>query len=57
MHLVGSLLHVSIVTLVHKHKCHREYKWQLPLVVDSMTDMYGGKKISHTHVLIALKAQ
>ena len=50
MHLVGSLLHVSIVMLVHKHKRHREYKWQLPLVVDSTIDMYGKKKtVIHTH--------
>jgi hypothetical protein len=33
--------------LVHKHKRHREYKWQLPLVVDSITDM-GGKSVIHT---------
>ena len=51
MHLVGSLPHVYIVLLVHHvPKCHREYTWQLPLVVNSMTGIMG--KVSHTHAAL-----
>jgi len=47
MHLVGSLPHVSIIMLVHKHKRHREYKWQLPWW--SIRRPIWGKSQSYTH--------
>ena len=31
----------SIVMLLHKHEHHREYKWQLPLVIDSILTTCG----------------
>ncbi len=52
MHLVRSLPHVYIVLLVHHvHKCHREYTWQLPLVVNSMTGIMG-KSQSYTCCIV-----